>query len=153
MRGPADGFMLLPDEEGRLALLRYNGVAWVNVASLDDLQISALWIDDEGRVWLPAPGALLRFDGRSLVAIPVAPGFAPGVVAGRSGRDLWFFSPGKVVHHWDGQRFQQGETPFEVGGAWVAPGGEVWIVGQGSAEAANTPPGLVGHAPGVAEVR
>lgn len=153
MRGPADGWMILADEDGQLGLHRYNGVAWALVAPLEGITPTAFWVDEESRAFIAASGVLLRSDGRAFTAIPVPAGFEPSLMVGRSARDLWFFGKGQVVYHWDGHRFQQGESPFLVGGAWAAPGGEVWIVGQGGEGTSTSPPGVVGRAPAAMGVR
>jgi hypothetical protein len=154
IRGDDDGWMVLDGEPERPQLLRYNGVTWRVVSPLDDLDITGMWVDPEGHPWLTAEGALVRSDGVTTTRLPVTEAFAPTTITGTSARDVWFFGPGKQVHQWDGERLRRGEAPFEVGNAWAAPNGEVWITGRWDHEnyAATTGAGVVARSaalPGV----
>ena len=139
------GWMVLADEDDGRELLRFDGVAWTKAASLGDLVISAMWIDERDHPWLLAGGAVLHFDGRALIRLPVPEGIAATVITGSSARDVWFFGPGRDAYQWDGERLHHGLAPFDAGDAWAAPNGEVWIVGRWNDDEArgSTPAGVV----------
>ncbi len=144
---PDDAFAVLRDDEGRNLLHRLNGVTWAPVADLGDLDAPAIWVDEQRSAWIAGPGAALRVDGRTLERIAVPDDFAPTLVLGSSRRDVWFFA-GWDVFQFDGKVIHRGKAPFEVKDAWVAPDGEVWIVGAGGEKA---PKGLAAHTPSLAE--
>ncbi len=162
IRGDDTGWMVLEDErqpedgdEAHAALHRYNGVTWSVVSSLDALDISGMWVDQEGNPWLTANGALVRHDGKVTVRLPVPEAFAPTVITGTNARDVWFFGPAKQVYQWDGERLRGGEAPFDVGGAWAAPNGEVWITGRWDYDTGQSaaPVGVVARTAALPEVK
>ena len=140
MRTPDDGWVVLADADDPAVLSRYNGVTWAPVAQLDpELTVTGLWADEAGKAWLVAQRAgtgdprtvVLRFDGRALQRLPLPPSFAATLVRGSGPREAWFVGGGSKVYQWDGEKLHQGEAPFDVGDAWAAPDGEVWLVGDG----------------------
>jgi len=144
MRGEDEGWMATSDGDGRTLLLRYNGVAWVPEARLDEgADMLGMWIDEEGGAWFtvrlggsdddPVIG-VRRWDGHALHAVPVPAGFGATLVTGTSARDVWFIGDTRTIYQWDGERLRQGEQPFDVvQGVWAAPGGELWLVGRSEA--------------------
>ncbi len=161
MRGADDGWLIHDGGDGRAALLRYNGVSWSTKATFDGLAVTDLWVDEGNQVWIvarrggkdDAPGnALLRFDGNALEELRLPASFAASMVRGTGGKDIWFVGAGTAVYQWDGQKLHAGQAPFIVGGAWAAPGGELWIVGPDDEVGAG--PGVTAHtARPAAEVR
>lgn len=142
MRAADDGWVIVPEGDGRSALFRYNGVAWTRRASLDDLEAREMWGDGDGHLWIlahrgaqkgqhqTAANAVLRFDGRTLVEVAVPRGFAASLLRATGPEDVWFVGAERRAYQWDGQRLHQGEAPFAPTDAWAAPGGELWIVGD-----------------------
>jgi hypothetical protein len=132
MRSESDGWMVLHGEEDTsYALYRYNGVTWIDVATIPEGEGVAMWLEDDDHPWIASSGPPRRFDGRALVPIAAPESFAATIIVGTGPRDVWFLGAGRRVYQWDGQRLHEGEAPFEVGDAWAEPGGEVWIVGKG----------------------
>lgn len=155
MVGPDDGFMVWLDEDERQRLLRFNGVTWVTKAHLGDLEVTSMWVESDGQVWLTASldkadDVILRFDGQALHALPVPPAFKATHVVGGAGKELWFYGFADTVYQYDGARLHVGKAPFPVAEAWVAPNGEVWAVSQ---ENERGPKGVVAHVGPRAEAR
>jgi len=140
MFGVDDGFIVTFDDEGRLWIHRYNGVAWSPVAALDkEIRIMNLWADDERHLWLTArrgghwgdPATMiLHFDGKALRALPVPASFKTRFVHGTSARDVWFFGAAGKVYQWDGETLRQGAVSSDASDGWSSLGGEVWLVSK-----------------------
>lgn len=155
MRGLDDGWITAVDpRSGERALLRYNGVTWVPRAKLRaGLVPLDVWADAEGHPWITAQiegdgaprSTLLRFDGQALQEMTVPEDFAAKWVTGTGPSDVWFFEEGTKAYQWDGKTLHEGELPFAYGGAWGAPGGEVWIVGRHGEWGDDVRPGELGH--------
>jgi hypothetical protein len=159
MRAPDDGWAVQDEGDNRYALFRYNGVSWTKRASLDDLEPWDMWVDGEDHVWIlarrgaPVPSGsssrdrtsanvVLRLDGRALTELRLPRDFEATSLRATGPSDIWFLGHGRAVFQWDGQRLRRGEAPFPASNAWAAPGGEVWIIGDGKPGSAwrTTPP-------------
>lgn len=131
MRGHDDGWMVLPDEAGKLWLWRWNGVSWTPKLPLDDLDLTGLWSSREGMVWLVGTRGqsqtVVSYDGRAARALPVPEAFDARMALGVGDKEIWFLG-GERAYQLVGQRLHEGPSPFRVSDAWVAPSGEMWAV-------------------------
>lgn len=123
--------------------LRFRGEGWT-AATVPALAVggappnlTSVWAPNADVAWMAGRGgALLRYDGSSFqrVALPGrndAPDFV--AVTGSSDENVWAVERIGAVDHFDGSHWT---TPFRLSaptvGAWSAPGGQVWVLGQSS---------------------
>ncbi len=128
-------------------LWRGNGVAWFVVPTgLDGIE--DVWLDETGAPWVlgvvkDRGEALLRWDEArgALRPLPLPRDTGAALVRGTSARDVWVLGS-KAVLQWDGRAFRRAESPIgTVNDAWVAPSGELWMVGGDRARKVKTEDG------------
>ncbi|MFO0590366.1 MAG: hypothetical protein U0441_22680 [Polyangiaceae bacterium] len=147
-------------------VLHWNGVVWEDrspaLSSVEDLHVStngAVWIagnydnaangseNGHGEAEEGSKGGrvVLRWDpaAQTWVCFPTPVDFHARHVRGGSGEEVWLLGE-KEIYHWDGKAFQRAVTPTpHLTDAWLAPTGELWLVGWKDTE---DPGGKVGLA-------
>ncbi|NOU30567.1 MAG: hypothetical protein HOO96_21930, partial [Polyangiaceae bacterium] len=123
--------------------LRFRSDAWT-AATIPALaeggappNLTSVWAPKADVAWIAGRGgALLRYDGATFqrMALPGrtdAPDFV--AVTGTTDENVWAVERIGAVDHFDGAHWT---TPFRLGapavGAWVAPDGQIWVLGQSS---------------------
>jgi hypothetical protein len=110
------------------------------VISAQDGTLLSAWIASDGTAYLAGgvvgggAGQLLRWDGRSVTAVPTPDAHAFWWIYGVSDHDIWLAGESGEVHHFDGATVTRVDAGAPSGsilfGIWGSPeGGELWAVG------------------------
>lgn len=123
---------------GRLptGLLHWNGEGWapVTIELGEARQLTGLWVDQVGALWLGALGGLLlRYEpgSGSLTRLPTGGASGLNALWGSAPDDLW--AVGREVVRWNGQTVRPLQEPISGGlnTIWGSNSHDIWAAGQG----------------------